>query len=91
MKLVHEVFILDIVLFTCGEWKLYQNNVEFSNIMNRIVAAAILTHTGKCQHILRKIIITSSKKIAQFTFPWHQDTLFQPNDILVGTSLSCGK
>ena len=24
-------------------------------------------------------------------FIWHPDTLFQPNDILVGTSLTCRK
>ena len=28
------------------------------------------------------------KKVADIGYVWHPDTLFQPNDILVGTSLS---
>ena len=39
---------------------------------------------GKCLRILRKSI---GQKVAEVCFVWHQDTLFQPNDILVGTSL----
>ena len=31
------------------------------------------------------------KKVADVGFLWHPDTLFQPNDILVGTSLSLVK
>ena len=32
-----------------------------------------------------------SKNVADVSFVWHPDTLLQPNDILVGTSLSCRK
>ena len=37
-QLVYKVFIFDFKFrFTCGEWKLQQNFVKFSNIMNRIL------------------------------------------------------
>ena len=32
-----------------------------------------------------------SEKVADVDFVWHPDTLFEPNDISVGTSLSCRK
>ena len=31
------------------------------------------------------------KKVVHVGSVWHPDTLFQPNDILVGTSFSCRK
>ena len=47
---------------------------------------------GKHRGILRKSIITHmGKKVAGVGFVWHPGTLFQPNDILIGTSVSCRK
>ena len=40
---------------------------------------------GKCRTILKKALC--QPKIASVGFVWHPDTLFQPNDIFVGTSL----
>ena len=56
---------------------------------------AFLTHVdnywGKCQCILRKKWNHVGKKVADVGFVWYPETLFQPNEILIGTSPSCRK
>ena len=56
-------------------------------------AAAFLIHVGTQQlprqmpTYIEKKHYHVGKKVADICFVWHLDTLFQPNDILVGTSL----
>ena len=96
--------MMQIILSYVTQWYFPNKCISFWlvnwNVANDFLpCSAVVSSTAFLIHVGMQQLLTYIeqkhynvlKKVANVSFVWHPDTLFQPNDILFGTCFSCRK